>query len=221
MDSPAIPVKGKEDFIAVVFGNEVWMGLVDFKSDKPKEEVDEEFGMSSIQWADLVPGDGNRSSTVIVSKTFSTPASPPPMRTYSPRYKEEERPDTTYYERTVVNDYERKGRGEYERKVEFDIRKSQDGALKLRGMVSPTVEANKENVKTVETRKEKKQQREVRQGHAPPISVLHGYRNTLQQPQSSQSQQPPQQSQHPKSILKRTDSSSPKQSHSAGISATL
>jgi hypothetical protein len=39
-----------EEFIAVVFGNEVWMGLVDFKSDKPTmppgEEIQEEFGIS-------------------------------------------------------------------------------------------------------------------------------------------------------------------------------
>jgi len=37
-----------EEFIAVVFGDEVWMGLVDFKSDKPRslveEEVPEEIG---------------------------------------------------------------------------------------------------------------------------------------------------------------------------------
>jgi hypothetical protein len=39
-------VRGMEEFIAVVFGNEVWMGLVDFKSDKPPEEaaMEEEFG---------------------------------------------------------------------------------------------------------------------------------------------------------------------------------
>jgi len=30
-----------EEFIAVVFGDEVWMGLVDFKSDKPPASVDE------------------------------------------------------------------------------------------------------------------------------------------------------------------------------------
>jgi len=30
-----------EEFIAVVFGNEVWMGLVDFKSDKPAPEENE------------------------------------------------------------------------------------------------------------------------------------------------------------------------------------
>jgi hypothetical protein len=29
-----------EEFIAVVFGNEVWMGLVDFKSDKPPMSTD-------------------------------------------------------------------------------------------------------------------------------------------------------------------------------------
>jgi hypothetical protein len=36
-----------EEFIAVVFGNEVWMGLVDFKSDKPPEDaaMDEEFSI--------------------------------------------------------------------------------------------------------------------------------------------------------------------------------
>jgi hypothetical protein len=36
-----------EEFIAVVFGNEVWMGLVDFKSDKPPEEaaLEEEFSI--------------------------------------------------------------------------------------------------------------------------------------------------------------------------------
>jgi len=34
-----------EEFIAVVFGTEVWMGLVDFKSDKPPEEIDEEIGI--------------------------------------------------------------------------------------------------------------------------------------------------------------------------------
>jgi hypothetical protein len=36
-----------EEFIAVVFGNEVWMGLVDFKSDKPPEDavMEEEFGI--------------------------------------------------------------------------------------------------------------------------------------------------------------------------------
>jgi hypothetical protein len=28
----------REEFIAVVFGNEVWMGIVDFKSDKPTSE---------------------------------------------------------------------------------------------------------------------------------------------------------------------------------------
>lgn len=39
--------RGMEEFIAVVFGNEVWMGLVDFKSDKPTEEavMEEEFGI--------------------------------------------------------------------------------------------------------------------------------------------------------------------------------
>lgn len=36
--------RGVEEFIAVVFGNEVWMGLVDFKSDKPPEEIEEEIG---------------------------------------------------------------------------------------------------------------------------------------------------------------------------------
>jgi hypothetical protein len=38
-----------EEFIAVVFGNEVWMGLVDFKSDKPPEEaaLEEEFSILS------------------------------------------------------------------------------------------------------------------------------------------------------------------------------
>lgn len=42
------PVRAMEEFIAVVFGNEVWMGLVDFKSDKPYEEEPEqgnEFGI--------------------------------------------------------------------------------------------------------------------------------------------------------------------------------
>ena len=40
-------VRGMEEFIAVVFGNEVWMGLVDFKSDKPPDEavMEEEFGI--------------------------------------------------------------------------------------------------------------------------------------------------------------------------------
>lgn len=37
-----------EEFIAVVFGTEVWMGLVDFKSDKPPEEIDEEIGIPSL-----------------------------------------------------------------------------------------------------------------------------------------------------------------------------
>ena len=44
---------GAEEFIAVVFGNEVWMGLVDFKSEKSQSEdinrenvMDEEFGNS-------------------------------------------------------------------------------------------------------------------------------------------------------------------------------
>jgi hypothetical protein len=41
------PVRAMEEFIAVVFGNEVWMGLVDFKSDKPPpEEIEDDFGMS-------------------------------------------------------------------------------------------------------------------------------------------------------------------------------
>jgi hypothetical protein len=39
-----------EEFIAVVFGNEVWMGLVDLKSDKPivspDEQIQEEFGIT-------------------------------------------------------------------------------------------------------------------------------------------------------------------------------
>jgi len=49
---PAIDIverrRPMEEFIAVVFGDEVWMGLVDFKSDKPRslveEEVPEEIG---------------------------------------------------------------------------------------------------------------------------------------------------------------------------------
>jgi len=38
------PARGMEEFIAVVFGNEVWMGLVDFKSDKSAEDIEEEIG---------------------------------------------------------------------------------------------------------------------------------------------------------------------------------
>lgn len=43
------PVRAMEEFIAVVFGNEVWMGLVDFKSDKsvPPEEIEDEFGTNT------------------------------------------------------------------------------------------------------------------------------------------------------------------------------
>lgn len=37
-----------EEFIAVVFGNEVWMGLVDFKSDKSAEDIEEEIGMAPL-----------------------------------------------------------------------------------------------------------------------------------------------------------------------------
>jgi hypothetical protein len=50
---PEIPraLRGKEEFIAVVFGNEVWMGLVDFKSDKPQSEdaVGEDLGTTNRQ----------------------------------------------------------------------------------------------------------------------------------------------------------------------------
>jgi len=37
-----------EEFIAVVFENEVWMGLVDFKGDKPlpEDKVEDGFGTS-------------------------------------------------------------------------------------------------------------------------------------------------------------------------------
>lgn len=35
------PVRAMEEFIAVVFEDEVWMGLVDFKSDKPLPEENE------------------------------------------------------------------------------------------------------------------------------------------------------------------------------------
>jgi hypothetical protein len=46
LEMPRLP-RGKEEFIAVVFGNEVWMGLVDFKSDKPQfeEQPEDEFGL--------------------------------------------------------------------------------------------------------------------------------------------------------------------------------
>jgi hypothetical protein len=37
-----------EEFIAVVFGNEVWMGLVDFKSDKSAEDIEEEIGLAPL-----------------------------------------------------------------------------------------------------------------------------------------------------------------------------
>jgi hypothetical protein len=35
------PVRAMEEFIAVVFENEVWMGLVDFKSEKQLPEESE------------------------------------------------------------------------------------------------------------------------------------------------------------------------------------
>ena len=40
-----------EEFIAVVFGNEMWMGLVDFKSDNQRqseEATEVEIGMSRL-----------------------------------------------------------------------------------------------------------------------------------------------------------------------------
>jgi len=43
---PVRPIRAMEEFIAVVFENEVWMGLVDFKGDKPlpEEKVEDDFG---------------------------------------------------------------------------------------------------------------------------------------------------------------------------------
>jgi hypothetical protein len=49
---PASPIHEKEEFIAVVFDNEVWMGLVDFKSDNPPiedyEAIDDISGISFL-----------------------------------------------------------------------------------------------------------------------------------------------------------------------------
>jgi len=45
---PVRPIRAMEEFIAVVFENEVWMGLVDFKGDKPlpEDKVEDDFGTS-------------------------------------------------------------------------------------------------------------------------------------------------------------------------------
>jgi hypothetical protein len=76
---------------------------------------------------------------------------------------------------------------EYERRVEFDMSRgtAKDGPLRekpFRGSLpAPGIKAKKENVRD----------REGRKGQPPPSSVLHGYKYA---------------SQHPKSILKRTES---------------
>jgi len=46
LPEPVRPIRAMEEFIAVVFENEVWMGLVDFKGDKPlqEEKVEDDFG---------------------------------------------------------------------------------------------------------------------------------------------------------------------------------
>jgi hypothetical protein len=43
---PVRPLRAMEEFIAVVFENEVWMGLVDFKGDKPlpEDNLEDDFG---------------------------------------------------------------------------------------------------------------------------------------------------------------------------------
>lgn len=44
-------VRTMEEFIAVVFGNEMWMGLVDFKSDnqrQPEEATEVEIGIPTL-----------------------------------------------------------------------------------------------------------------------------------------------------------------------------
>jgi hypothetical protein len=50
------PARAMEEFIAVVFGNEVWMGLVDFRSDKTpySEELEDDFGITPPRYSSFI-----------------------------------------------------------------------------------------------------------------------------------------------------------------------
>ena len=217
--SDARTVRTMEEFIAVVFDNEVWMGLVDFKSEKPlsEENVEDAFGKASLITIDLVR-DLRRSSGIIVPRTFRTPHVSMSPRVQSPLQEEE---------------------GECERRVEFDVsgnawreepvRKvthratsppgGPGGLWSRRGIArekdgrdTSRDKARKDDGKEGD-RKEKERWdkdaqgrkeplKEIRKGLPPPTAVLHGYKHPVRQP---------------KSILKRTETRSVQQVQAAGI----
>jgi hypothetical protein len=156
LKSVSAPVRPMEEFIAVIFDNEVWMGLVDFKCDKSPspEPIEHELEMRTCRsllypWFNVVRdtdvADLKRSSVVLIPRTFRTPTFLPVQRTTSPVREETE----------------------YDRRVESEImiRNKRDGVGYRVGHPQP-IKSAKENVKEREIRREK-----------PSSTMLYGYKS--------------------------------------------
>ena len=213
-----------EEFIAVVFGNEVWMGLVDFKSDKSQPEQDGMVPQNVMGGVDVIVRDMKRSSAILAPRTFRTPYDcAAPERISSPVYEEVED------ERRVESDTSRNRTTHAIRTVkEFGCRnmsppdpwasqenrekgvtlKGEKNVAKGEGMEKKDVEEGSKMDELSDTKcvlKERDVRRENKKGQSLPISALHGYKYAIQQP---------------KSILKRTELTQLPQQQSATTSTT-